>query len=126
MPEAPNPVPAIEPPVPPAQDWAAANETPRGPERAPVGEKPLDPSLILLFAKQIVLGCAVVGTAFAGLALVGPLALHFLLQSDATRSAEMERYILATGTSIMSVVTVVIPPLITLVLGFYFGRKHNQ
>lgn len=125
MPDDPIPAPASETPVPPAQDWAA-NETPQGPEKAPVGEKSLDPGLILLFAKQIVLGCAVVGTAFAVLALVGPLALHALLPPDASGTAEMERYILSTGTSILSVVTVVIPPIITLVLGFYFGRKHNQ
>ena len=84
--------------------------------------QPLQHGLIAM----AVLGCAVVGTAFAVLALVGPLALHALLPPDASGTAEMERYILSTGTSILSVVTVVIPPIITLVLGFYFGRKHNQ
>jgi hypothetical protein len=86
-------------------------------------KKSLDPGLILRFAKQIMLGCAIVGMFFALLALIGPPAL---LNSGASLPDEIEKYVLSTGTSLMSVVTTVIPPIVALVLGFYFGRKDSD
>jgi hypothetical protein len=99
-----------------------AKEKP-GDEPAPISDKPLDPSLVLRFAKQIMLGCAIVGTMFAFLALVGPPAL---LPASLDPPSEFEKYILSTGTEMMRVVTVVIPPIIALVIGFYFGKKNND
>jgi hypothetical protein len=82
----------------------------------------VDPTLILKFAKEIVLGCAVVGTVFALVALICP---PLLVCKGGTSPNEIEKYILSTGTSLLSVVTTVIPPIVTLVLGFYFGKKDR-
>jgi hypothetical protein len=77
---------------------------------------------LLRFAKEIMVGCALAAALFAVFALFGP---PILLRHFSTSAPDADKYVLATGTALLSIVTTVIPPIITLVLGFYFGKKGS-
>ncbi len=86
-------------------------------------QEPLNPELILKFAKQILAGAAVVAIICIILALFGP---HWVLDCPTPPDTKFQEYILSTGETILDIVTTVIPPIVTLVLGFYFGKKTSD
>lgn len=103
------------------EDWSNS-EVPTG-GNFQVEEQSLNPELRMRFAQQVLLGAAIVGIICVIIAMFAP---PFLMPSTPVGSEELtklQEYILTMGTSIFGIVTTVIPPIITLVLGFYFGKK---
>ena len=99
------------------------NETPQEQPSQIAVQEPLNPELILKFAKQILAGSAVVAIICIIIALFGP---HWVLNFPVRNDTKFEEYVLSTGETILDVVTTVIPPIVTLVLGFYFGKKASD
>jgi len=92
------------------------NETP-GAVQPGVITREVDAKDLLGFAKLITTGIAWVGVIFAVLAIAAPVLL------ECVDCREEGQYGVELSRQLLTVVTSILPPILTLVLGFYFGRK---